>query len=76
MSKYKVQLVNIYSRLVEDDFVDGMIFKSKSEAENFASECNSNAAEGAEILKLSNPFDYEEDYGSGEDYEYVVVKIN
>ena len=54
-----------------EDMVDYQIFHD----EEYASYLNGCATQGAEILKLSNPFDYEEDYGDGENFEYVAVEI-
>ena len=41
--------------------VDYQIFHDEEEAQEYASYLNGCATQGAEILKLSNPFDYEED---------------
>jgi len=73
MNKYKVQMVNQYSGSVEDECVDEMAFDSEDEAKEYAGYMNSCSAEGAEILQMSNPGDYEEDYGEGENYEYIAV---
>ena len=75
MGKYKVQMVHRYTGTVEDDCVDDMTFDTESEAEEYACYMRSCADEGAEILKMSNPIDYEEDYGEGENYDYEVVEI-
>lgn len=76
MAKYKVQMINKYTEDVEEDYVDDMIFDSEEEAQDYADYSNGCAAQGAEILKMSNPFDYDEDYGEGEDYEYIVAEID
>lgn len=55
--------------------VDYQIFHDEEEAQEYASYLNGCVTQGAEILKLSNPFDYEEDYGDGENFEYVAVEI-
>ena len=75
MDKYKVQMVHEYTGAVEEDCVDDMIFDTEPEADEYACYMRSCAAEGAEILKMSNPFDYEEDYGDGENYDYIVVEV-
>ena len=75
MAKYKVQMINKYTDVVEEDYVDDMIFDDEEEAEDYASYCNSCASEGAEILQMSNPGDYEEDYGDEEAYEYIATEI-
>ena len=76
MSKFKVQMINRYTEDVEEDFVDGEIFDDEAEAEEHANYCNSCSAEGAEILRMSNPFDYEDEYGDEEAYEYIAVEID
>lgn len=76
MKKYKVQMIDSFTDSVEDDCVDDMIFDTESEAEEYADYMNSCSAEGAEILKMSNPGDYEEDYGYNENYEYIVTEID
>ena len=58
-----------------EDMVDYQIFHDAEEAQEYASYLNGCATQGAEILKLSNPFDYEEDYCDGENFEYVAVEI-
>lgn len=74
MGKYKVQMVDKYSRVVLEDYVDDMVFDTEEDAEEHASYCNSCASQGEEILKMSNPGEYEEDYGEV-DYKYVVAEI-
>lgn len=74
MNKYKVILVNLDTRIIEDDWVDDMVFDSEEEAQDYASEYNSSASLGREILYMSNP-------GDTEDYEddgcrYIVVEID
>ena len=67
MEKYKEEVV--------EDLVDDQVFDREEDAQDHASYLNGCAAQGAEILKLSNPFDYEEDYGDGETFEYIAVEI-
>lgn len=76
MEKYKVQLIEKYTGNVLEDCVDGIIFDSESGAAEHACYLNGCSSEGAEVLKMRNPFDYEEDYGDGECDEYVAVEIN
>lgn len=76
MEKYKVQLVYKYTGEVEEDNVDDMVFDNEEEAQEYANYMNSCASEGAEILKMSNPYDYEEDYGDCEDIEYIATEID
>ena len=76
MEKYKVQMVNKYTGSVEEDCVDDIIFDTESEADEHACYLNGCSAEGAEILKMSNPGEYEEDFGDGENYEFVAVEID
>ena len=75
MEKYKVQMVNKYTEEVVEDLVDDQVFDREEDAQDHASYLNGGAAQRAEILKLSNPFDYEEDYGDGENFEYIAVEI-
>lgn len=72
--KYRVQRVDSDGDLVED-YVDDMIFDDYDEAADFACECNSNMSAGQEVLRLSNPFDYEEEYGDNEGDEYIVFEF-
>ena len=72
MEKYKVQMVNKYTEEVVEDLVDDQVFDREEDAQDHASYLNGCAAQ---ILKLSNPFDYEEDYGDGENFEYIAVEI-
>ena len=76
MTKYKVQMVDKVTGSVEEDCVDDMIFDTEEEAEDYANYMNSCSVQGAEILKMHNPIDYEEDYGHCENYEYVVAEID
>ena len=55
MEKYKVQMVNKYTEEVVEDLVDDQVFDSEEDAQEYASYLNGCAAQGAEILKLSNP---------------------
>ena len=75
MEKYKVQMANKYTEEVVEDLVDDQVFDSEEDAQEYASYLNGCAAQEAEILKLSNQFDYEEDYGDGENFEYIAVEI-
>lgn len=63
MSKYKV----IFNNEEQDE-----VFNSESAAENYALYLASCAQEGAEILHLSNPGDYDED-DYEDDYEIIEV---
>lgn len=63
MAKYKVK----FNGEFEDE-----VFDSEREADDYARDLVSCAAEGAEILHLSNPGDYDED-DYDDDYEIVEV---
>ena len=63
MAKYKVK----FNGEFEDE-----VFDTESEANDYALYLVSCAAEGAEILHLSNPGDYDED-DYDDDYEIVEV---
>lgn len=75
MEKYKIQMIDKYTEEVVEDMVDDQVFDSEEDAQDHASYLNGCAVQGAEILKLSNPFDYDEDYGDGEKFEYMAVEI-
>lgn len=64
MSKFKV----VFGGQEEDE-----IFDSEAEAIEYGDYLSSCAAEGAEILHLSNPGDYDDD-DYDDDYEIVEVK--
>ena len=76
MGKFKVQMVNKYTGAVEEDFVDDKVFDTEADAEEYVCYLGGCSAEGAEILEMSNPGDYEEDFGDGENYEFVAVEID
>lgn len=76
MKKYKVQMINKYTGAVEEDCMDDIIFDSESGAVEYACYMQGCASDGSETLKMSNPFDYEEDYSDNEDYEYIAVEID
>lgn len=76
MGKFKVQMVNKYTGAVEEDFVDDKIFDTEANAEEYVCYLGGCSAEGAEILEMSNPGDYEEDFGDEEKYEYIAVEID
>lgn len=64
MPKYKI--------LFDGEFEDE-VFDSEEEAEDYALYLSSCTKEGAEILNLSNPGDYEDD---DYDDDYEVVKVD
>lgn len=76
MAQFRVQMINKYTNEVIEDCVDDMIFDSEEAAEEYACYMNSCSDEGAEILKMSNPYEYEEDYGNGENYEYIAESLD
>ena len=76
MGKFKVQMVNKYTGAVEENFVDDKVFDTGADAEEYVCYLGGCSAEGAEILEMSNPGDYEEDFGDEEKYEFVAVEID
>ena len=69
MSKYVVQMVDAYSgNLLQ---TEDEIFDNEESAEEYALECGSNFAEGAEVLKLAG-----REYTPREDVEFVVEEID
>lgn len=75
MPKYIVQFIDEDGDVIEDK-VDDMVFDDENEAEDFAAECNGNAAEGAEALFLHDPIEYEEEYAGYEGNRYVAVELD
>lgn len=67
MSKYKL----IFDGELEED-----VFDSAKEADAYGLYLQSCVHEGAEILHMSNPGDYEYDEDSCEAPEYTVVEID
>lgn len=67
MAKFKVLFYGEY----EDE-----VFNTKEDAEEYALYLCSCAREGAEILHMSNPGDYDYDEDDFEDPDYEIVKID
>lgn len=67
MSKYKI----IFDGEEEDD-----IFDTEEAAEEYADYLVSCSSEGAEILHMSNPGDYDYDEDDFEDPEYEIVEVD
>lgn len=67
MAKFKVLFYGEY----EDE-----VFNTKEDAEEYALYLCSCAREGAEILHMSNPGDYDYDEDNFEDPDYEIVKID
>lgn len=66
MIKYKV----VFDGEEQDE-----IFETETEAENYASYLVGCTREGAEILHMSNPGDYEYNEDTYEDPEYEIIEI-
>lgn len=67
MSKYKI----IFDGEEEDD-----IFDTEEAAEEYADYLVSCTREGAEILHMSNPGDYDYDEDDFEDPEYEIIEVD
>lgn len=67
MSKYKV----LFDGELEDD-----VFDNEEDAEEYGLYLQSCAREGAEILHMSNPGDYDYDEDSFEAPEYEIVETD
>lgn len=67
MSKYKI----IFDGEEEDD-----VFDTEEAAEEYADYLVSCTREGAEILHMSNPGDYDYDEDDFEDPEYEIVEVD
>ena len=74
MPKYKIQLIDNCTGIIEEDFVDEISFTSQIEAEDYAMNLNSLSEVGAEVMMMSNPGDYEAEYGNC-NYSYIVAEI-
>ncbi len=64
-----------YKTIIEDE-EQNEVFDTEEEAEEYALYLCSCAREGAEILHMSNPGDYDYDEDSFEDPEYEIVEID
>lgn len=67
MSKYKI----VFDGEEEDE-----VFDTEEEAGEYASYLCSCAREGAEILNMSNPGDYDYDEDSFEDPDYEIIEVD
>ena len=65
MSKYRVEF---------DGELEDEVFDTEEEAEEYALYLCSCTREGAEILHMSNPGDYDYDEDSFEDPEYEIIE--
>ena len=61
-------------RVLIDDELEDDVFDTEEETESHALYLLSCAREGAEILHMSNPGDYEYDEDSYEDPEYEIIE--
>ena len=59
-----------------DAFLGLSIFNTKSSAEEYALYLVACTREGAEILHMSNPGDYDYDEDTFEEPEYEIIEIN
>lgn len=72
MPKYMVELIMPDGdREMQDE-----IFDTEEEAEDYACYLQSCDRDGAEILHMSNPGDYEYDPETFEPVEYRIIKVN
>ncbi len=62
-------------KLIFDGEEEDELFDSEEAAEEYALYLSSCAEEGAEILHMSNPGDYDED-DYEEDYDYEIVEVD
>lgn len=69
MAKYIIQMVDAYTREVIE--VEDEVFDDWEEAKLYASQCESDFAEGAEVLELAG-----RSFTPGEDVEFVVEEIS
>lgn len=69
MPKFIVQMVDAYTREVLN--TEDKIFDSERNALDYACECSSAFAEGAEVLSLSG-----HDYTLPEDVDFIVDELN
>ena len=73
--KYKIVVVDGDGDYLHDD-EEGNIFDDLSEAEDYAAECNDGFSAGAEVLELSDPFEYEDEYAQNADHHWEVQEID
>lgn len=76
MEQYKIQMVDKYTGEVLEDFIDDLIFDDEDEAEEHACYMNSCSAQGAEIMRLRDPFGYDDDLQPDDSFEYIAVEID
>ena len=76
MEQYKIQMVDKYTGEVLEDFIDDLIFDDEDEAEEHACYKNSCSAQGAEIMRLRDPFGYDDDLQPDDSFEYIAVEID
>lgn len=74
MPKYVVQEIDNNTDEVIENLEE---FDNLGDAEIFVRDCQEGNSEGAEVLKLSNLFDYEDDYGNeSENTRYEIDEID
>lgn len=66
MGKYKVVLFNQETFEIVDDWVDGEIFDSEEEAQNYIDDIHDSMPEGEAVLRMCGRYDVE----SGKNYGY------
>ena len=75
MAKYIVQM--IYEATGEVFDTEDEIFDNEEDAQDYANECGTNFTAGSEILKLSDPFGYEDEgYYEPEEIRFVVEEVD
>ena len=67
MAKYKI---------IMDDEMQDDVFDTEEEADEYALYLCSCSRTGAEILHMSNPFDYDYDAETFEEPEYEIVEVD
>ena len=78
MSKFKVKMLfsdGDEEMIMADGSYDDAVYDSEEEAESAALEYCSNYRDGAEVLHLSNPGDYEYDEDNWESPDYEIIDL-
>ncbi len=73
MSKYKIKLIYPEG---DEEIIEDEEYDTEADAEEMALYYISCSRQGAEILHMSNPGDYEYDEDTFEDATYEIIEVN
>ena len=74
-TKYIVNMIDADTGEVLERCYDDEVFDTEEDAEDYAREMRSCTTAGADVLKLSRPLDYEEEFGIQSEVDFVVEEI-